>query len=496
MPDHAALPNHAAADHCRVTRRLRRLFGVQETTGFVLAGGGFKGAFELGALRHLVDDLAIAPDVIASASAGSILGMVLAQGRGHAALVEMLDRAEQTLLAMTHADQVFGRQEWLGEFDGTEFADKVTAMITDRSSPGVPGGDPDPDRAHTSEHDGGHKGRGRRSRSWSEVSKLRDQLRAAGRARKSLTGTTSSVLTLDPFEQAIRGRVDIGIPEVDPAAVARPGLELRMAVTAVRARQTHYVCQDGTIVGPDAVTPLHDGAPPVGLIDGAIASSSVPMVFPARRLGDDTYVDGGCLQNIPLAAALALDATRIFTVVAVPLRAPGDDRSTRAPMWAARELGFLETQEANLAVPLPPGTTNTVIAPTLDVVGSFEVHRGLMSIDIDYGWMRAQETLARPDEGLAPIVTTATDTITVQRTRAWHLERRCMEDAAGMTPTRFAALEQIKAAVRSAVTARAALGFAAPPGAERWWTDFETHSLPIPDTFPRLSADTDLRSAS
>ena len=47
------------------------------------------------------------------------------------------------------ADQVFGRQEWLGEFDGTEFADKVTAMITDRSSPGVPGGDPDPDRAHT-----------------------------------------------------------------------------------------------------------------------------------------------------------------------------------------------------------------------------------------------------------------------------------------------------------------------------------------------------------
>ena len=230
------------------------------------------------------------------------------------------------------------------------------------------------------------------------------------------------------------------------------------------------------------MTPLHDGAPPVGLIDGAIASSSVPMVFPARRLGEETYVDGGCLQNIPLAAAVALDATRIFTVVAIPLRDADHDRPSR-PMWAARELGFLETQEANLAIPLPEGTTNTVITPTLDVVGSFEVHRGLMRIDIDYGWMRAQETLADTDDGLRPIVTAATDTITVQRTRAWHLERRSMEQG-GLTPTRLVALRRIKAAVRSAVLARTALGFAPPPGAERWWTGYETHSLPVPDTFP------------
>lgn len=86
-------------------------------------------------------------------------------------------------------------------------------------------------------------------------------------------------------------------------------------------------------------------------------------------------------------------------------------------MWAAKELGFLETQEENLVIPLPEGTTNSVIAPTLEVVGSFEVHRGLMAIDIDYGWMRAQETLAAPDDGMRPIVATATDTITLQRTR-------------------------------------------------------------------------------
>jgi NTE family protein len=255
-----------------------------------------------------------------------------------------------------------------------------------------------------------------------------------------------------------------------------------MAVTAVRARETHYVDQHGMLLGPDARTPVRPGGAPVGLIDGAIASSSVPMVFPARRLGEDTYLDGGCLQNIPLAAAVALDATRIFTVVAVPLKDDEHERPSR-PMWAARELGFLETQEANLAIPLPEGTTNTVIAPTLDVVGSFEVHRGLMSIDIDYGWMRAQETLAEPDEGLLPIVQQATDSIIVQRSRAWHLEQRCLLDGS-MSPTRRAALARIKAAVRSAVQAREALGFAPPDRAERWWTDYETHSLATPDGYP------------
>lgn len=455
----------------------------------MLAGGGFKGAFELGVLRHLIDDCHITPQVVASASAGSILGMVLSQGRTHAELSRQLDHAQQTLLAMTHTDLVFGRQEWLGEFDGTDFADRVIAMVTDRSSPGVPGGDPDPDRVSTDEPTRATR-RGRRTRSWSEVTKLRDQLRAASRARRTLTGTTSSVLTLDPFERAIRGEVQVGIPAIDVDAVARPGLDLRMAVTAVRERQTHYVCGDGTLVGPDARTPLRPGEPPVGLIDGAIASSSVPMVFPARRLGDDTYVDGGCLQNIPLAAAVALDARRIFTVVAVPLRDPDHDKPSR-PMWAARELGFLETQEANLAIDLPEGTTNTVIAPTLEVVGSFEVHRGLMAIDIDYGWLRAQETMADPDDGLLPIVTAATDALIVQRTRAWHLEQRCMGERS-MTPTRLAALREIKAAVRSAVRARSALGFPAPPEAERWWTDYETHSIERPEDFPTSPVPADL----
>jgi len=449
-------------------------------TAFVLAGGGFKGAFELGALEHLIDTLGVTPDIVTSASAGSILGMVLSQGRTLDEFSARLADARQVLLSMTHTDMVFGEQPWMAELEGTPFADSLKRLISDRTQPTLPGDDPDPDalpdelpRAHH-HHD------------WSRVAGLSDKVRAVAQARREFTKETSSVLNLDPFEAAIRGRVDVGIPAVDPELIARPGLELRMAVTAVRARQTHYVRNDGTVLGGDARTPLRPGTPANDVVDGAIASSSVPMVFPARQLGDETYVDGGVLQNIPLAAAVALGAEEIYTVIAVPVK----EGRKSISLWSARQLGFVQTQADNLAAPLPEGARNTVITPTIEVVGSFEVHRGLMQIDIDYGRMRAEETLAELDDGQRRIVTECSDTVTVERDRAWHLEQACLLDGS-MSPERLEALRGLKASVRSAVAARTAIGFPEPAGAAEWWTGYELHSTDpadFPPSFPATFA--------
>lgn len=445
------------------------------TTAFVLAGGGFKAAFELGALQHLVTTLGVTPDIITSASAGSILAMVLSQGRSLEEFTARLADAREVLLSMTHTDLVFGEQPWMTQLEGTPFADSLKRLITDRTQPTLPGDDPiaDPDaevdapaRAHH-RHD------------WPTLANLSDRVRAVSEARKQFTRETSSVLNLNPFEAAIRAQVDVGIPTVDVALIARPGLELRMAVTAVKARQTHYVRNDGTVLASDARTPLRSGEPTTDVIDGAIASSSVPMVFPARRLGDDTYVDGGVLQNIPLAAAVQLGAERIYTVVAVPVR---DDRQSIS-MWSAQQLGFVQTQAENLAVTLPDGCVNTVITPSIEVVGSFEVHRGLMQIDIDYGRMRAEETLADLDDGQRRIVSECSDTITIERDRAWHLEQICLT-AGAMTPERHEALRELKHAVRSAVRARTSIGFPEPESAASWWAGYELHGAPIPDAFP------------
>lgn len=444
-------------------------------TGFVLAGGGFKGAFELGALDHLVNTLGILPDVITSASAGSILGMVISQARTPDEYASRLAEARSDLLSMTRTDLVFGDQPWLAELDDTPAADAIRTLITERTTPELPGGNPDPETRAQPEPTG-HRWDRVRDR-WAELAAVARQLPAAKQATKA-HHDGRAVLNLDPFEHAIRTGSTEGIAEVHPDLVARPGLDLRMAVTAVRARETHYVCQDGALVGPDAHTLIPD-ATDFDLVDGAIASSSVPGVFPPRKLGPDTYVDGGCLQNIPLRAAVDLGADRIFTVIAVPVTEP--DR--KVGLWAAEELGFLSTQVENLATPLPAGTTNTVIEPTLEVVGSFEVHRGLMLIDIEYGRMRAEEAMAELDDGAERIATAASDTITLERDRAWHLEQTCIDEG-GVTPARLEALRELKHSVRSAVRARTAIGFPAPPEAERWWQGYELHDAPMPEGAP------------
>ncbi len=443
-------------------------------TGFVLAGGGFKGAFEVGALDHLMNDLGVVPHVVTSASAGSILGMVISQARTPEEFGRRLEEARNDLLSMTDAELVFGEQPWLRELRGTPAADALRRLIIEGSSPDHPELVP--------EVEDGSSGSGNRRRhehpTWSDVAAVARRVPSAARAHHHNAEAKRAVLNLDPFEAAIRGRGAGGIAKVHPDLIGRPGLDLRMAVTAIRARETRYVCGDGTLVGADAHIPVPDAAG-FDVIDGAVASASVPGIFPSRRLGADHYVDGGCLQNIPLRAAVQLGAERIYTVVAVPISQPRHE----APLWLAEELGYLSTQAENLATPLPSGTTHTIIQPTIDVVGTFEVHPGLMKIDIDYGRLRAEEALADLDEGLLPIVTTASDTITLQRDRAWHIENSAIADG-GISPEQLGDLRRTKEAVRSAVDARSALGFPPPTQAHTWWEGPEHHSAPLPDGFP------------
>lgn len=49
-------------------------------------------------------------------------------------------------------------------------------------------------------------------------------------------------------------------------------------------------------------------------IDHIMASSALPLFFPAVRLGDDWYGDGGIRLSAPLAPALRLGATRILAI--------------------------------------------------------------------------------------------------------------------------------------------------------------------------------------
>ena len=510
-------------------------------TAFVLAGGGTKGSFEVGALQYLVGTERIVPDIITATSAGAIAASVLAQARTFAEFDQRVQEVEDDILAMTRTEQLFGEQSWLRALEGTALGGEIRFALTQGTRPQLPalqlagiddsgvGGAGSGGSGGTTVAGGveGSAPIGVAASQASSSSTLssstaapsssrflrsarpirRAEIRAEKRARRRkrrrvqrlFAGATfrlpkarqkfrnsgSAVLNLKPLADAIRYGGPSGIHRIEPGLIARPGLQLRLAVTALRAGVLRYITQDGTIVEDDAVTPASgDAAGPVDLIEGVLASASVPLVFPPRPLADDDYVDGGVLQLVPVRAAAQLGARRIIAVVAIPLRIDRDERNyaeDHAANVGLRALGAIamaDRQRENLAVPLPPGATLTTIDPLVDVVGYFEVEPGLLRINRDYGWLRAADVMAEGDATLLADMASETHRLTAARLQAWHLEETTWDAGradAGADAGTVAVLRELKGQVHEIVDKRKQLGFPVPDGCEAWWTGYEVH---------------------
>jgi len=470
-------------------------------TAFVLAGGGTKGSFEVGVLQYLVGVEGIAPDIVTATSAGAIAATVLAQARTLDEFAQRVGEIEGDVLAWTQTEHVFGRQAWLGALDGTALGREIHREITEGTRPPFPlspdnataGSEAVPPAAGLGRHERRQARRARRRR---QRHMMRLVLGAGFRlplVRRQLRTSGSSVLNLEPLADALRHGTGEAVRPVDPALVRRPGLQLRLAVTALRAGVLRFVTEDGTIVESDARTPAPGAAGgPVDLIDGTIASASVPMVFPPRPMADDDYVDGGVIDIVPVGAAAQLGATRIFAIVAVPLTLARDDRDYAAApagyigLRSMGMIGVAERQLSNLAVGLPEGSTLTTIDPVVDVVGLFEVQPGLLRVNKDYGWLRAADVLAEGDADILADITEGTHAIAEARREAWRLEESLW---GGSSPERdgagtLALVREQKEKVRHLVDRRKQLGFPVPEGCEAWWTEYEAHAAVRPDGLP------------
>jgi predicted acylesterase/phospholipase RssA len=472
-------------------------------TAFVLAGGGTKGSFEVGVLQYLVGVEQIAPEVITATSAGAIAATVLAQARTLEEFAARVDEIEDDVLAWTRTENVFGKQAWLSALDGTALGREIHHELTEGTRPPFPlnpaavlstsEGAPPP--AARGKHERRAAKRARRKRQRHLLRLVAGAGLRLPRVRRRFRTSGSSVLNLEPLAAALRDGSNDGVRPVDPSLVARPGLQLRLAVTALRAGVVRYVTEDGTIVEADARTPAPgEAAGPVDLLDGAIASASVPMVFPPHPMADDDYVDGGVVEIIPVRAALELGASRIFAVVAVPLAVPRDDRdyaTAPAGYIGLRSMGMIgvaERQVSNLGLPLPEGTRLTVIDPVVDVVGLFEIQPGLLRINKDYGWLRAADVLAEGDPDLLADVAADTHALVGARLEAWRLEEALWtaegngeDDGDAGT---LALVREQKDRVRDLVERRKGLGFPVPDGYEDWWTVYEAHTTERPARLP------------
>lgn len=469
-------------------------------TAFVLAGGGTKGSFEVGVLQYLVGEEGILPDVVTATSAGAIAATVLSQARTRDEFAARVDELERDVLAWTHSDHVFGKQPWLAALDGTRLGREVHQELTEGTRPPFPltpstvlAGNEVVPPCTSDRRLRRQARRARRRRQRHVVRLLSGAAFRLPRVRRHLRSSGSSVLNLDPLESALRHGSDEGVRAVDPALIQRPGLQLRLAVTALRAGTLRFVTEDGTIVESDARTPAPGaGAGPVDLVDGAIASASVPMVFPPHPMADDDYVDGGVVEIVPVRAAAALGATRIIAVVAVPLVLPRDERDYAAApagyigLRSMGMIGVAERQLANLDAHLPEGATLTTIDPVVDVVGLFEIEPGLLRINKDYGWLRAADLLAEGDAGILADMADGTHAIIEARREAWRLEEALWHaaSAAEADAGGLALVREQKERIRDLVDRRKQLGFAVPEGCAAWWTEYEVHTAARPVWLP------------
>jgi hypothetical protein len=249
-------------------------------------------------------------------------------------------------------------------------------------------------------------------------------------------------------------------------------------------------------------------APPtVTLIDGTIASCSMPGWFEPVDLLGETYVDGGVREILPLRGALDLGADQIFAIPASSIGVSPDKSFSSRPIGdilrrslveimtdeierdevynestlvneaiearlkaaaaAARPGlidmgGFVAVEGVQPVGAVPPQVIGhvltapiTMIAPTIPIYDSIVVDPTLIQIFMDYGTMRAADVLGLKTSGEMQ----SADNITLYRVRKYELT------SGGGDANE---LQMFKNSVASVVAWRQANALFMPAGAEMW----------------------------
>jgi NTE family protein len=227
--------------------------GGKPRVAMILSGGGARGAYEVGVLWYVFDELTRmlgAPpkiDILCGTSVGAINASFLAAHLGDPVLgmrrlVELWSELELTRVLGFSLRQVvtlprvlLGGGEGYGLFDVRPMADLVQKEI-----------------------------------SWRAVSRcLRKRMLRALTVSCTEVSTGRTVVFMQTSP-------DLTIPSAAPPR---------------------------TLFCADRIGPQH-----------ALASAAIPLLFPPVRIDGELYLDGGLRQNTPIAPALRLGATHIFAI--------------------------------------------------------------------------------------------------------------------------------------------------------------------------------------
>lgn len=267
------------------------------TVGLVLPGGGARGAYQVGVLRAVVEALGDTPPrfpVICGTSAGAVNAAVLASHAADPAhAVERLEHFWTTL----NCARIY-------RTDALTVLLSALRWLLALGSGGLLPISP---------------------RSLLDNSPLRELLTGA--------------LRLDGIEQAV-ARGDLrGVAITASAYTRASAISFYQGAPTLEAWNRTRRRGEATVLG----------------VDHVMASVALPMIFPAQRIGNEFYGDGGMRMGAPLSPAIHLGADRIL-VIATRDERPDPAPAAPAAYPGAGEVGgylldtvFMDTLNADLA---------------------------------------------------------------------------------------------------------------------------------------------------
>jgi predicted acylesterase/phospholipase RssA len=366
--------------------------------GFALSGGGLKGAFEVGALKYLMQGKSISPDILTCTSVGAVNGLKLAEGEGRAAqgakFQSGLAGLEQIWLGLTGPQDVFvpsGAVAKLG-VDAYNALDLLLSQIETnflqaagnvaaQGAPWIflfgPLGAPFVSTA--------------------PVNDLLNNLLALAQQATALFALTPIGDLLDsgalnPKLLETSGK-DLALATVDLTSGLLRFVRLAQGL-ATNGRAIGYLCDRDQLPG----TPLkaYQVSDPIDMKIGMLASAAAPLYFEPQTLKmnevSGIYTDGGVRALTPVQAAMDLGAKRVFAIDcnAAPGGA-GLEQIQGLLSLGPRVLALLleEIDRSGTLPPSPDQVRYWYMRPLYEVQGDMEVDPGAIRVNIDYGYMCA-----------------------------------------------------------------------------------------------------------
>lgn len=328
--------------------------------GLALSGGGARGAFQLGVLDYLYDIKGIRPDAIASTSVGSINAIQLVMGDDPAK--NAVEKLKNVWLGLEQPSNMWIEEAWLtdakqgtrdvvnsfGWWDIAFFPLTLPIHAVDMKS---------------------------------KIDGLSTAMKADG---------AHSFFNISPIESKM-------LAVFDQSKVRMSGIALRLISVSLETGEIVKVDEQGHV--------LASGGGTSTLINGAMASSAMPGIFRARRVGKHTCVDGGVREVIPVQYCIDdMGANEVYAIACSARTRPiathdwlMDEVMTRSMM----DIIFDEIVKDDIAPhgDWPAGVVVRNIVPRFNIFDAIMIEPGLIRLALDYGWMCAADELDTTENG-------------------------------------------------------------------------------------------------